>query len=155
MIHRPTWKQRLRHWRIRRQLKKLDRELYRYVLKRSDYPDFKIVSRIRQESQPLQNEYDLFQTQELKRQAEKYCVDIPNDVPEWWRTVTTWSLSGIEPFDLPLSVLTERGQRHARKLLSEERRRVRKARVEILVPLLSLVVAILALIVSVLLSAKS
>lgn len=56
---------------------------------------------------------------------------------------------------MDVELLTEAGQRNVRKLIREERLRLIRLRVEVLIPVLSLIVAILALITTVILSTKT
>lgn len=149
MTPKPTWNERYQHWLITRRLKQLDREFFR-----SDISDMGTVNRIREESEPLQDRYDLFETRNLQRRADGYCVQIPGE-PSWWRELNVATITGIPTFDISISLLTEAGQRNVRKLIREERWRLIKLRVEVLIPVLSLIVAILALAVSVILSTKS
>src|ERR1051326_4139668 len=136
MIPKPTWKECYEHQRIGRRIRQLDREFYA-----SDITDVKTVTRIRNEIEPLEDRYDLFQTRQLQREAERHCVEIPKE-PTWWRSVSLAKLTGIESWDMDVELLTEAGQRNVRKLIREERLRLIRLRVEVLIPVLSLIVAI-------------
>ena len=153
MLLKPTWKQRRAHRRIRRRLTTLDNQIWQL-----DLSDADIMLRHRQESDALQDQHDLFETHELQRLAEVYCIDIPypQDKPEWWRVVKLGDLTQIESLNLiQASLLSESGQRNVRKLIREEKQRVLKAGVDVSVPVISLLIAVLSLIISVILSLKS
>lgn len=103
------------------------------------------VQRIRVELEPLEDRFDVIETERLERKASRMCIEIPRDKEGWWRSVDTARVTDGQ-LSIVVSVLTSPGQRGVRKLIREERIRTTKRWFDLLVPILALIVAILALI---------
>jgi hypothetical protein len=81
----------------------------------------------------------LLVTSKLQRQAKRLSIEIPDDRDGWWKDAK-WK---VITENLPLRVLTERGQLGARRLIKEERLKNIEQIVKIVIPILTALTGLL------------
>jgi hypothetical protein len=127
--------------RIKRRIRQLRAEIY----EGSQPPSLEDIRRIPIELQPLEDRFDLLETGRLERKAGPLCIDIYDVQESWLREVKINVVVADQALETNANVLTEKGQVGIKKLIREERYKTVKRWVELLIPILSLIIAILAL----------
>lgn len=128
----PLQESRLQH--DKRRLKRLKKSLFAI---KDPFSNIEEIRKLNEEIVPLEKRLNIIESMELEIEAGRLGIDIPTDKEGWWEDTGSEILKG--------QMLTEIGKEGVRKLIKEERFRVIKRWAEILIPILSLLVAILAL----------
>jgi hypothetical protein len=130
--------------RIARRIRQLNKLLY----EGDGPPTVEELKAIDAELQPLEDRLGLVETGRLERKATALAIDIPDEKqkPDWWRSgISVGAMVENKFYEVETKVLSPKGQRGARKLIKEEQFRITKRWSELLIPILSLIIAILAL----------
>jgi hypothetical protein len=134
----------LERWKIKRRIRQLNKALY----EGAKPPTPQELEIIETELLPLEERFSFVETGRLQRKAEPLSIEIPNEneKPDWWRTgIRVSAVVEGKLYEIETKALSTKGQRRVRKLIWEERLRITKRWAELLIPILSLIVAILAI----------